>query len=228
MNDISAPTTSKPIARSWRPWRFSLLTMMLVTAVVCLGVSHFHTTRQLHQANQELRQLRTEVGSLTIDDSTQVYAVAIPCNEPLTWKWRVYLPPGNWDMHTAHGEIPTTGFNPRASGTDGSAKGGKDFTIEAFVRKGARGVWEFRMVSPHTGFMTVLTDEDGRKWLDSAGMLPLPFGDRTAKQFDPTKGPMQIARVRVPSDNITSRPVGAPQESPPTSLGFLVWFERAP
>jgi hypothetical protein len=42
----------------------------------------------------EIRLLRTELGYLTIDDPEKITAIKLQSGDPLTWQWRIYLPPG--------------------------------------------------------------------------------------------------------------------------------------
>jgi hypothetical protein len=74
--------------------RFSLLTMLLLTTIVGLGIVVALQWRQIEPLRREVRELRGEVGRLTIDDPKKAYAIFVPTVEGNHWRWRVYLPPG--------------------------------------------------------------------------------------------------------------------------------------
>jgi hypothetical protein len=63
-------------------------------------------------AEKELLKLRNEAGYLTITDETVFQGIAIPCEEPLTWKWRCYLPKGSkYSWHLDSGMVPAAGVS---------------------------------------------------------------------------------------------------------------------
>jgi len=74
--------------------RFSLLTMLLLTTIIGLGVVVGMQWREIDPLRREVRELRGEVGRLTIDDPTKAYAIALPSMDDNYWRWRIYLPPG--------------------------------------------------------------------------------------------------------------------------------------
>ncbi len=69
----------------------SLLSLVALLAIACaFGVM---TIRQRH-AQEELSVLRSEAGSLTIDDTNLIHIRNVDTNDPYSWKWRIYVPPG--------------------------------------------------------------------------------------------------------------------------------------
>jgi hypothetical protein len=99
------PTTERksPQPLRWRP-TFSLLTLLLVSSLVCVSVSHWRTSRDLVQTRRELRGIREEHGYLNIDDRSQVHFAALKTELP-GWKWRIYLPPKHrWKLNL--GAVP--------------------------------------------------------------------------------------------------------------------------
>jgi hypothetical protein len=87
--------------------RFSLLTLLLLTTIVGLAIVVGLQWRELDPLRRELRQLRSEVGHLTIDDPTKAYAIAVPAMEDNHWRWRLYLPPGRQrDVFVYSGHLP--------------------------------------------------------------------------------------------------------------------------
>jgi hypothetical protein len=55
-----------------------------------------HKLRQAHLDNARLRyelsELRRETGYLEITDPQTLQAIAVPCLEELTWRWRIHVP----------------------------------------------------------------------------------------------------------------------------------------
>ena len=83
-----------------------------MTLIVALAVTSLLMYRRMSDAERELVKLRNETGYLKIEDETLFQAIAIPCEEPLTWKWRAYLPKGsNYWWHLNSGMIPADGVS---------------------------------------------------------------------------------------------------------------------
>ena len=115
-------------------FRFSLLSLLLLTALVGVGVSHWLTTLRLRNAEevsreqrQVIRGLNDDLKRLTVDDPSRVHVIATRESEN-HWKsntgfvpvhqmgWQVHLPgmpfPENpeWHLCWAIGDIPAKGF----------------------------------------------------------------------------------------------------------------------
>lgn len=97
---------------------------------MALGVTSLLMYRRVSEVEKELARLRTEAGYLKIEDETLFQAIAIPCEDPLTWKWRCYLPKGSkYCWNSGSGMVPATGvgganasgreIKPRAEGFQG-------------------------------------------------------------------------------------------------------------
>lgn len=90
----------------FRP-RVSLLTAFLLTTIVGLSLAVVLLWYEVEPLRQEVRRLRTEFGYLSIDDPTKAYGIAVPTSEENTWRWRVYLPPGNkYTLYERSGHLP--------------------------------------------------------------------------------------------------------------------------
>jgi hypothetical protein len=93
-----------------RKLQFSLRSLFLLTLIVALGVTSLLMYRRMSDAERQLVRLRNEAGYLKIEDEALFQAIAIPCEEPLTWKWRAYLPKGsNYWWHLNSGTLPARG-----------------------------------------------------------------------------------------------------------------------
>lgn len=74
-------------------WRFSLFSLLLVTALICVSASHWTLSMRAASLDDTVRGLRQQLGMLNVEDKQQIYIREVQSNEPLTWKFRIYLPP---------------------------------------------------------------------------------------------------------------------------------------
>jgi len=90
----------------FRP-RISLLTALLLTAIVALAIVVAQLWHKVDPLQSEVRRLRAEVGYLSIDDPTKAYGIAVASSEENTWRWRIHLPPGTkYVLHEWSGHLP--------------------------------------------------------------------------------------------------------------------------
>ena len=79
--------------RRLRP-RISILSALLLMTIVGMAIVIVLQWRKLGPLRAEVRQARTHLGRLSIDDDSMVQAVRVRLPERDLWRWRVYLPPG--------------------------------------------------------------------------------------------------------------------------------------
>lgn len=114
--------------------RFSLMSFVLLAALISVSVSHVNVTLKNRRLNDENRQLKKELGYITIDDAAKAYVVQVPTPQPRTWQFRVYLPPNHRYMlvHKVGGH----------GGGGGIFKGdGDQFTLAFCLRQDVSGKW---------------------------------------------------------------------------------------
>jgi hypothetical protein len=124
-------------------FRFSLLTLLLVTTLAALSVSHWRMSGELAKAEQmrklaqeearrqrqTIRALNDDLGLLTVDDESQVHVIAqsafrsapFPRQLHAPWQssfgWRAYLPAtSHWRICWTIGEIPLSGIPTSMTG----------------------------------------------------------------------------------------------------------------
>jgi hypothetical protein len=89
--------------------QFSLLNLLLLVTLIGLLLLVIQQWREVEPLRQEVRRLRTELGYLVIEDPTKVHAIraqSIEAIEPNTWRWRLYLPPGEtYSLNVFSGHI---------------------------------------------------------------------------------------------------------------------------
>ncbi len=72
--------------------RWSLRGLLVAMAIVSLVATNVWLNYRLRATRTELTKLRSEVGYLHIDDEQRFAAARIPDDDPLTWRFRVYVP----------------------------------------------------------------------------------------------------------------------------------------
>jgi hypothetical protein len=77
----------------FRP-RYSLLNMLFVMTIVAMAIVIVQFWRELVPLRAEVRKLHDEVGKLSIDDVTKACAIRLLSLNESTWKYRIYVPPG--------------------------------------------------------------------------------------------------------------------------------------
>ena len=95
----TGPMMTQPKPRT-RP-RFSLLTLLLLSTIVALGVGLYSSARRntrLADKNAELvaenKTYRDELGVFDIEDPTKMHVIRVPTDNGEPRKYRLWLPPG--------------------------------------------------------------------------------------------------------------------------------------
>jgi hypothetical protein len=150
----------------WSP-RFSLLTLTLLTAIVALAMTVRSLWREVGPLREQVRHLEVELGHLDVTDAERPHVIAVRTDDPLTWRWRVYLPP------LPHGKYHFNFFEG----------GYQSFTVKnmtALLDRLRRGSPNFEFLGssaiPLSGELTIeakLVDRDGHWFLQ----VP-PFGEK--------------------------------------------------
>jgi cell division protein FtsB len=223
-------TESRPPARRRLGLRFPLWGLFIVVALACVGAAWYGMRKrereavqkaaalaaQLETQRQENDRLRAEIGYLKIGDRTKVHALALRRLNDYHWQWRVYLPPGKqWHLYQVLGRIPRRGLNDIRNGK-GTIDSG-EFTIEAFIGRGAFGESRLVVVTPGRRFSQSI-DEGEFEELVKAGHSTGGVGSTKTEVFD-AKGPIELIRLR-------KHPVpGSTADSDEPEFGFMLWFE---
>jgi hypothetical protein len=168
-NSTAPPAPAKPRRRL----RFSLMTLMLIAAVVCLGVSHLRTSWMLHRANADLRRYRWEAGDLHMTDKSQVHVVGIETHAELAWRWRVFLPEGK--RYEVHSKINSIQGNqiPEESHPEMTLQGGETYLLTAAIYQDPLENWRLKLsVSPPsqgTSGRTIHLNAQDVSWIGKRG-----------------------------------------------------------
>jgi len=96
------PNEPKP-----RRFRFSILTILLVTAIVGLSLAYFRSRSELLDTQAELNQVRTNYQLLDIQDESRIYVKPLRTPADKMWQWRVHLPEGDqYKIRHAYNSVP--------------------------------------------------------------------------------------------------------------------------
>jgi hypothetical protein len=224
-----------------RPFRggpqFSLLTILLLMALVASGITIVLLWREVGPLRAELRSLRTELGFLNIEDPTKAHAIALQTSETRIWKWRIYLPPNVKYRYACYsGRLPDpqklagpAWFDRVINGGVGSGISGTmnsgEFTLEArLVKEGEQ--WQLRTLGSggNGGFITSIHPSD---WFSSRHGLNTMSGVSPREQTEFARGePILLLKVLRPI--VTTLPSGAITTTTPQgeSDGFVFWIEK--
>jgi type II secretory pathway pseudopilin PulG len=231
MSESPSPT------RRW--FRFSLISLLTVVAIVGLGAAYVSISLQLartdrllqdaqlkSQAQQrEIDKLRSELGLITVTEPTKIHILALATLDEHHWKWRVYLPATASSSHAlklAIGKIPATGFDAKTVGECHLGATG-ELTVEAFLRRDQAGKNVFTVQVPGMAVKLNrnLTDQQAEEL--SRGTNLEVAGTGTTEIID-NAGPIRLLRERVPQPD-PNRPGQVIYDGGEPSFGILLWLQ---
>jgi hypothetical protein len=184
--------------------------------IVGLAIVTTRLYREVGPLRAEVRQLRDEVGVLSIDDPTKVYAIGVRTSPDYIWKWRVWIPEGHAYLMKYAGEtIPKSGI-PKPSGYITLGTPGETWVQFKIEPEAGATRWAGYLEAPGGSVGSV--SQDWVRWKQHVGA-----GDGVGymtKVFEPDKV-VVLKRHRV-SHTVTS---SSQIEDP--SAGFMIWLEPA-
>ncbi|PQO41812.1 hypothetical protein C5Y96_00110 [Blastopirellula marina] len=96
-------------------FRFSILTILLVTAIVGLSLAYFQSQWQLADRNAQLKQMRRDYQLLDVIDKSKIYVRPLKVPADNMWQWRVHLPEGStYQIKNNYDSIPPKTPKPAA------------------------------------------------------------------------------------------------------------------
>lgn len=215
-----------------RRMRFSLLALILVTALFCIVLSHVLTSRELYHVRQEAKRLRDELGYLTIADESKLHAIAIAAEEGYfskRWRWRIYFPAGR-EYRVCHKfvDLPTDGIPDDNYEFFSDVAG--EMTLAASAVREPDGSWRLVLHYNSPGGPYSQTRSQviaGDAWLrEDASMSWNQAGAETTDSVEPGE-PMVLLRMRRVQS--VTLPGGAQRQmvdANPTD-GLMLWIEEA-
>lgn len=219
--------------RSSFPLWYTLRTLMITTLVICLAISHWHTSRRLADSEAQLRRLRDELGYLSIDDKTKVHAVALDEDEPNTWRWRLFIPKGHrYKWNIACEDIPRNS-PPKGEGIVGISnepywETDNEVLVTARLRQNDDDSWALSVKSKigdsknQMAGASLTIPEEKMKWMFTVGSTDgRVIGSNGTAIRDPDD-PIILLQRR-PCEEL---PDGSYRPSDGPMPGFMVWLSK--
>jgi hypothetical protein len=191
--------------------RFSLLNGLLLTGIVAFSIVVALQWREIGPLRAEVRQLRNEVGKLTIDEPTKVAAIQFHRgDDELMWRWRVWIPSGHsYRLRWIDAAIPRTDFPALADFTRTLSGPGESVVSYRIDDEG----W-----STLDAFGETIRGKT-HNWNWARGLAEDEGIGKSTETYDPEE-PIVLTRQRDISSFI-ARPVNTDDPAD----GFMIWIE---
>jgi hypothetical protein len=197
--------------------RFSLRTLLTLTAWLAMGMTIFLQWRELAPLRAEVKKLRVETGKLWIEDESKSHAIEVETDDELTWKWRVWLPAGRRYVIRSHGEQISAKSFPKEGGSMW-VDGGYEQVVTYRIKKDPKnGAWKGEC-SLSNG---AAVGADFHKWVEWNDRVMTGEGiGKQQRVFDPPQR-ITLIRQRYAEGN------GSSESIPDPADGFIIWIEPA-
>jgi len=204
--------------------RFSILTLLFITAIVALVLTVVQLYRELSPLRAEVKQLREETGQLAISDPDALQAIAVETYSDWAWKWRIWIPAGKaYSVHYIASDIPERREYPRATRSFDlpTEQEGREVVLTARIDRRPTG--EFRLALSRGGMTSYLpVPEVASGWLTEGPKGSSHWGVATSQQTAKLEEPFVLVGIRA----FMESPTGSipPTPEPATTQGVLVWM----
>jgi hypothetical protein len=91
-------------------WQFSLRMILLLTAAVGVWTAEIANRYEIQSLEKRINAMRPLARELIINDRNQIAVVKLEEHWYDANEWRVYLPPGEYQLRLATQDIPSQGF----------------------------------------------------------------------------------------------------------------------
>ncbi len=228
-----APESTTAPKRKPSRLRFSLRTLLLLMIAACVALGYYHTWRRMRDAEEEVRVRRDESGYLSVEDRSQLHAIALDTDEPNTWCWRLFVPKGHrYSWNIACENIPQN-TAPQKAGISGMSnepywETDNEVLVTAKLRQIDDEHWQLS-VNPRIGdsknqmagvSLKILNDK--LRWMSEIPSVDGRVIGRTGTEVCDPKGPIILLQRR-PCER---QPNGSYQPSANPMPGFMVWLQE--
>ena len=241
MND--SPPQSK------RRIRFSILNMLLLTAIVALSITVAMQWREVGPLREEVRRHCDELGIFNVGDTKRIHAIRVPTEDDEPRKYRIYLPPGRkYTINYKANHIPSEGISEFADPHEIESGG---YLIDVKIKRYRDRKTGEPMRTANADLKIVPTDgqkfskagisvgicESQNDWIinKETGKMSYSFQEigRELKTFEADK-PLVLYRARAHTVVVQSRrDDGKPSSWTSKAIegecdGFMVWIKALP
>lgn len=205
--------SDEPQPRPRRP-QFSILTLLLVTAIIALSLSVAMLYHKITPLREEVARLRDEVGELNVGDAKLLHIIRVDTDNELEWKWRIWLPEGaSYRMRAHGGPVPKEGY-PNDGGTIYLREPGEHVVRYLIRHDPSDGRW-YGSLHTRTGSV----GKDHQPWVKWASRISAGSGVGSSTRSFETHQQVEIIRHRVSEKANSSTGIEDP------SAGFMIWLE---
>jgi hypothetical protein len=204
MSDSDSPTRS-----SWRP-QFSLLTGLLLTSIAATSVVIWQLYRELVPLRLEVRNLRTQLGVLTVEKDERIHVVEVKEPGSFQWNWRVWLPGGHDFWLCASKRVPPDGVLDTPPTRFRLGVGGRELNIRVRLAPNENGDRTIYVQSANID--APIFEVERAKWVRGETMLSVNVTGRESQESFEVNEPVVLLRLREVSS--ASDP----------SNGLLIWI----
>jgi hypothetical protein len=199
----------------FRP-RISLLTALLLMTIFGMAIVLMQLWREVGPMRVQLRQLRDEVGRLTIDDPRQFHAIRVRSDSDYSWKWRVWIPEGRkYRIYMATQDIPKHGY-PQSQGMVTLDQPGESWIEYRIAKDPNSNNWMDNLNTPSGS-----VGSSSQAWVAWNRRMSTGDGvEQKTESMDPGKT-ILVTRQRVSKTATDTSQIEDP------SAGFMIWLEPA-
>ncbi len=207
----------------FRP-RISILTALLLMTIVGMAIVIVQLWREVGLGKAQVHDLRSEMGALSIEDNSKLYAIEVRTNESLYWKWRVWVPEGKpTSVRMQWGNVPKTGVpNDVPHGEQVAILEPGERWVAVRIKHGpVKNTWSAALETALcSGEIEVAKNDRWWEWESSIYEEGVEFSSQDVP--DPAQ-PFVLKRLRAVHNTVGSSDPSV--VASPTS-GFIIWLDH--
>ena len=202
------------------PRRFSILTLLLTTAVIALSIALWQTSTKLAESMTDLQGLRSELGYLDVADPKMIQFNAVRTLKTRTWKWRIHVPDGEFNLSYGTQKNPDGSFFKMGHRF---IEGPRTFTVSVNPIRSEDQRWKLECVSTHRDggdqFALPMLDETHQQFLnEETGFSSFSYSESSKNTSTRTRDPNKDVTIM----DITIKPTEKTNQ--PYESGIYIWL----
>ena len=211
--------------------QFSVLNVLLATALVATSVAYLRIASDLSRVRRELSEVLFDRGMIEAQDPKKIYAIALPSYGPLQWRWRIQLPrDGNHCLGIAFTDIPMSGISPNAELLATAFPKHpwdppiRSFILDVGVFKDKDGLWKMQVRSPHT--QTTILIQNPPEWLERD--VPLIWKNHLGGSEKTDSADLHSELLLLKYRRLKKLPSGTGLDGKTPTDGVAIWITEIP